>query len=524
MEEKQKERLILIVVLLVIAIALLMVVAWNEATEQDGRSDHTVSVSVSGQGSAVPSSFTVADGGSVEISIDPSEGWAFSYATVNGSRADAVDGILRIGDVHSDISVRVVFVQSAAAYRLLTVTSTEGGSVSPSGVSAQIPGATVTVVASPSSGRVVSDIAVDGVSRGAINSVDVTMDSDHSIAVTFRAASDSGIVDPTVYIDVDIDVMTTGADWGSIEPCGMVRVAYGGSLVVTVTTNDGYTLESVLVDGSPVDAEPRFTISGITHSIAVGITISGPTVRVFASASYGGSVSPEGPTSVPVGGSLTLAITPLPGYYLSLLTVDGTCSASRFFSFMLSTYTLLDIRSDVTVHAVFTMEPVFPPAPTPPVSGSLDVFLDGLTGTMADDGILRPITPSDYSEGRISQNGVFALDNIVPGVSQTATLRAVNSSTAGLVVALLLKDPAYSESSQGLAEAVRITVSGSGFSVDSSVAELLSSSGWMQYLGVLAPGSSVTLQVTVSLPADTGNEVQGQSLSFDLGVVGYEDH
>ncbi len=64
-------------------------------------------------------------------------------------------------------------------------------------------------------------------------------------------------------------VHVTAGNGGSTDPNGSASVSDGGSLKISITPNDGYEIQAVMVDGKDVGAVDSYTLSGVTedHSI-----------------------------------------------------------------------------------------------------------------------------------------------------------------------------------------------------------------------------------------------------------------
>ena len=103
----------------------------------------------------------------------------------------------------------------------ITATAGEGGSISPSGAVIVTDGADQAFTITANEGYVISDVKVDGVSVGAVNSYafsDVT--SDHAIEVTFAAET----VTPPAHEHTWSDWKCDGTShWRVCEECGAVK-------------------------------------------------------------------------------------------------------------------------------------------------------------------------------------------------------------------------------------------------------------------------------------------------------------
>ena len=351
-DERGRRKLAIIVV--VIAVVL---VAWFLSIH------HDIDVEVEGEGTVDPTDESVRHLGSAEFRIVPAEGWIISSVEVDGESADIKDGVLRLERVVSDHTVQVVFVEDQGTHEL-SIVSNEGGTTDPEGAVSFRDGEKVTVRIIPDDGYVVDDILLDNVSMGSSNRVDIIMDSNHTLQVVFREAVDDpgagGHADPWVFIDVDVRVETTGADYGYVEPCGRVRVAYGGSLTVEIYLNEGYSIKQITADGMPIAVSNVFTVTDIVDPIEIGIVLlhsAEPRHSVTASASAGGSISPSGTIVVRDGDSIEFVLRADRGYSILRLTVDGTAVPTVGGRYMLA-----DITEDHAVHAEFSRDPPVAPS------------------------------------------------------------------------------------------------------------------------------------------------------------------
>jgi hypothetical protein len=118
--------------------------------------------------------------------------------------------------------------------------------------------------------------------------------------------------------------ITSSADANSIiSPLGNVVVNANFSQTFTYSAKNGYTITSVLVDGSSVPITGSYAFNDVqtNHTISVTSTLN-PTVT--ASAGANGAISPSGSVSVNYGGNQGFAVTPDVGYYIASIMIDGS--------------------------------------------------------------------------------------------------------------------------------------------------------------------------------------------------------
>ena len=218
---------------------------------------------------------------------------------------------------------------------------------------------------------------------------------------------------------------------GSVTPTdGEVNLLE--ELTVTSSPADGWIIESITVDGASLEVSKTFKISASAldfSDINVHIVFTEtsdpepepvPETHTVTITSTGeGSITPSGTITVEDGDSIEFTIVPNNGYRLSSLLVDGTNIGS-----VLSSYSLTDITSDHSVHAVFSAiggqgGGTDPPAPTktltaieitsPPTQTSYlagDEFSpDGMIITaMFNDGSRETVTDYTYSPSVLNES------------------------------------------------------------------------------------------------------------------------
>ncbi len=121
---------------------------------------------------------------------------------------------------------------------------------------------------------------------------------------------------------------------GSISPSGKeIAVKDGGSQTFTITADEGYVIDRLEIDGIKVELPAEtgrtytFTLNNVTTKRRVYVSFRKANevtyYTIAASASEGGTISPNGDLSVVKGKNCSFTITPGTGYYLKSLLVDG---------------------------------------------------------------------------------------------------------------------------------------------------------------------------------------------------------
>jgi hypothetical protein len=181
----------------------------------------------------------------------------------------------------------------------------------------------------------VDSVVVDGVNQGALP------------GLVLSAISASHVINAYFTIDSFTIVATSGSG-GAITPSGPVAVQFGGSQAFTFTSEPGYHVVSVVVDGVPQGTPAGYTFSDVEadHSIEVYFAINGYVIT--ASAGPGGSIDPSGVVPVSHGDSEIFTMEPDEGHHLDSVLVDGMNAGA------IDSYTFEDITLSHTISAYFS--------------------------------------------------------------------------------------------------------------------------------------------------------------------------
>lgn len=333
---------------------------------------HEVTAEAGAGGSASPASQTVPHAGAAAIALLPDEGYELSSVTANGrdvtDRVDA-NGSLMVQNVVEDVRVRATFALEPRV--TIAASAGDGGSVSPNGERSVKVGQSATYYFYPDAGFQLDTVTLTGVNGVARDVTDqvrggvlvlADVREDMTLTAAFRMSADVPPED-TYYL-----ITASAGEGGSVSPAGNVRVKAGSSQTFYFTPSEGFTLESVLVNGQSVEvAGLSYTLSNIVANATVEAFFraldpdnpddSKPDVParyiVSSSAGKGGSISPSGSTSVLEHGSLSFTFLPDAGFQLASVIVDGTVLDADDPAVADGTYRFDDVREDHKIHAAF---------------------------------------------------------------------------------------------------------------------------------------------------------------------------
>ena len=351
---------------------------------QSGATTYTIGAFAGTGGTISPSgSVNVAHGGSQTFTITPDTGYTIAGVTVDGVSVGAVSSYT-FSNVTANHTISATFTPSTYT---ITASAGTGGTISPSGSISVNHGASRTFSISANTGYTITDVLVDGLSVGAVNTYTFSnVTANHTINATFSLKT--------------YTITASAGTGGTITPTGSVSVAHGGSQTFTITPDTGYTIAGVTVDGASVGAVSSYTFSNVTTNHTISATFNAATYTITASAGTGGTITPSGSISVNHGANRNFAITPDPGYGVANVLVDGVSVGA------VNSYTFNNVTENHTINATFALN-------TYTITASA-----GTGGTISPSGSVS-VAHGGSQSFTISPNAGYQITNVtVDSVSQ----------------------------------------------------------------------------------------------------------
>lgn len=265
------------------------------------------------------------------FTMTPATGYHVADVLIDGVSVGVV-GTYRFTNVQADHTIAVTFALDTFT---ITPSAGAGGSITPSTVqTVAYGGSSVAFAIVPNANHHVLDVVVDGTSVGPVTTYQFTnVQANHTIAATF--AIDTYTITPSA-----------GAN-GSISPASVQTVPAGGSATFAVVPVTGYHVLDVLVDGTSVGAVTTYTFPNVMANHTISATFSIDLFTITPAAGAGGALTPDTPQTVAYGAGLTFAVTPLTGYYVLDVLVDGASVGP------VTTYTFTNVQASHTISAAF---------------------------------------------------------------------------------------------------------------------------------------------------------------------------
>ncbi|MBO7481489.1 MAG: T9SS type A sorting domain-containing protein, partial [Bacteroidales bacterium] len=157
---------------------------------------------------------------------------------------------------------------------------------------------------------------------------------------------------------------------GSISPDGEIAVNESQYYAFTITPDEGYRIESVIVDAETENeanvtnaiVNSRYTFQNVMANHSINVTFEEiPTYTISSSAGENGTISPEGDTIVYEGTNATFTITPDEGYRIASVIVDAETEneANVTNAIVNSRYTFQNVMANHSINVTFEEIPTY---------------------------------------------------------------------------------------------------------------------------------------------------------------------
>ncbi|HII85933.1 TPA: hypothetical protein HA273_05075, partial [Candidatus Bathyarchaeota archaeon] len=259
----------------------------------------------------------------------PAAGWRFGGWTGN------LTGILNPSSITitGNSAVTAVFV---ANQYTISASASEGGSISPSGITIVDNGGNQTYNITASFGYHIVSVTVNGTSVGVVNSYMVSnVTGDTTIAANFVLNA--------------FAINSWAGPNGSIDPNGTVAVAYGETQLFAISPDVGFHIAEVLVDGVSIGAVTPYAFENVTSNHEISVTFEYNFHTIESNAGPNGTISPAGIVVADWNATQSYTITPDENYRIEDVIVDGVSVGA------VSSYVFAQIKSDHNITASFAL-------------------------------------------------------------------------------------------------------------------------------------------------------------------------
>ncbi len=225
------------------------------------------------------------------------------------------------------------YVDDVTRHFAITAKAGNGGEITPSGTNQLLGRIAALYTIKPKAGYFIEDVKVDGVSVGSVPNY--TFDpvyANHTIEAAFSKKAPG------------YKITTSANAGGGIEPSGAVSVSQGGAQTFTIVPNAGLVTKSLAVDGVEISARDSFSFIDVRSNHTISASFAS---TITTEAGYGGSISPCGDVTAEYNSSQTFKITPISGYSVASVIVDGKDVGAK------DSYTFSNVTSSHTFAVKF---------------------------------------------------------------------------------------------------------------------------------------------------------------------------
>jgi hypothetical protein len=296
---------------------------------------YTITPSAGSGGTISPATQqTVNYGGSVTFTMTPNAGYHVASVLVDGT-AVGTPTSYKFSSVKANHTISVTFAINTYT---ITPSAGGGGTISPSSKQTVNYGGSVTFTMTANSRYYLKDVKVDGTSVGAVGTYTFTnVQANHTISATFALI-------PTYTIT------PSAGSGGTISPSTPQKVLRGGSVTFTMTPKAGYLTTDVLIDGASIGAVGTYTFTNIQANHTIRATFAPTNYTITASSGANGKIDPSGGVNVNYGNHQTFHMTPMAGYHVAEVKVDGVVVEGAPGS-----YTFARVIANHTISVTFAM-------------------------------------------------------------------------------------------------------------------------------------------------------------------------
>ena len=309
---------------------------------------YTITASAIGNGTIDPAgATTLQPGANQTYTFTPAANHHITSVLIDGvNNPDAVaNGYYTFSNVTAIHTIVVTFVIDTYT---ITASVTGNGFITPNGTLTVDHGSSKTFSMLPAAGHHIEDVLVNGVS----NPLAIATGS-----YTFNNATNNQTINVIYAPNAHIIYSASGAH-GSITPEGAVTVYHGENKTFNFTSDAGYHIDKVWIDGVTNLAAAlngSYTFNNISGSHDITVSFAATTFTITATAGANGSITPSGSVQVSHSSDYNFYIIPNAEYEISAVYVDDvsiTVPANGIYIFT-------NVQANHTITALFSKKSYF---------------------------------------------------------------------------------------------------------------------------------------------------------------------
>ena len=266
--------------------------------------------------------------------ITPNTGYFIESIFVNNILVNNVNNNYTFDSIKANQSIRVVF--KLQSYTVTTIAG-NGGNISPQGINNVNYGTTPGYTITPNSGYEIDSIIVNGIKVMNVNYLILdSVKTNQSIRIVFKPQT--------------FTIFASARNGGSISPQGNTTVKYGDRQIFTISPNNGYIIDSIVVNGVTISNTNVLLLDTVKSNLSIIVTFKLKTFTIISKAGLNGKINTEGEVTVNIGASRIYSITPDEGYEIDSLIIDD------IVLFNTNVYIFNDVQSNHIIRATFKIK------------------------------------------------------------------------------------------------------------------------------------------------------------------------
>ena len=311
-------------------------------------------VFTAGGGSIYPAgNIFVTNGESQQFIINNNIGYILDKILVNNNKVDSTFSYT-FNNINGDSTIYVYF-----AFDSFTIqsSSNNGGIITPSLYKKITYFDSLTYTITPNIGYYVDSLFVND------SLIDIVSN------YTFKKLTKNSSI-RAVFKRKTFTITASNNEGGSINPTGIDTVFYGETLIYQFNINEGYLIDSIIVDGVNKSKSNAYNFINITSNHTIKIVFKKIEYTITAIALPNGIISPSEISKVFKDSSITYTITPNTGYLIDKVWVDEnlvTLEGNKYTFDKVNTnhtirvsFVLLKLRININIVANGQSSPVGP--------------------------------------------------------------------------------------------------------------------------------------------------------------------
>lgn len=300
----------------------------------------------------------------------------------------------------------VLCLVSVSAAEALTIVATAGtgGKIDPEGQKIVPQGADQSFVISANTGYYIESIDT---SQGAVELDEFQTQDSYTF---FDVATNHWI---TAKFARYHTITTSVTDGGLISPAGQIKIKEGSSQTFTIAPLESHLLVDVTIDGWSQGPITEYTFTNVMFDHNISALFSQKNYTITVVVGEGGTVTPEGPITVPYDGSQLFTIIPDPLYAISEISTTVNVKNIKNLDYPLEVTSLGYNVARVKFDTIFEVQ--FVQLYHPVVASA------GTGGSIQPAGTIPVETGEDQTFEITASTGYFISEVKINGVPQSGT-------------------------------------------------------------------------------------------------------